>query len=175
MPGTTPLQRSFIFAVATIFLFKLNNTGFGYKMKLWFGSRDPLKMSGFGKALFSCFSSSVLYFYVFTVHSCKVNNGEHIHYKTKPFPLTHGKQLLTTNTKSSHPPTDSQQLLPSSLWLATTATMHLCNSRTNSTFNQTRFGQAVIESPSAAPARRPSPFWQLPFWSQLLKLLIEPI
>jgi hypothetical protein len=45
---------------------------------------------------------------------------------TKPFPSTHGKQLLTTNnTKSFHPLADSQQLLPSSPWSATTATMYV--------------------------------------------------
>jgi hypothetical protein len=48
------------------------------------------------------------------------------HFNTKPFPSTRGKQLLTTNnTKSSHPPADSQQLLPSSPWSATTATTYV--------------------------------------------------
>jgi hypothetical protein len=45
---------------------------------------------------------------------------------TKPFPSTHGKQLLTTNNiKSFHPPVDSQQLLPCSPWSATTATTYI--------------------------------------------------
>jgi hypothetical protein len=35
---------------------------------------------------------------------------------------------------------------------------HICNSRTNSTFNQTRSAQAVTESLSVAPTRRPPPF-----------------
>jgi len=35
---------------------------------------------------------------------------------------------------------------------------YICNSRTNSIFNQTRSVQAVTESPSAAPARRPPSF-----------------
>ena len=112
----------------------------------------------------SQFSSSVLYFYV----SLSTVN-------TKPFPSAHSKQLLTTNnTKGSHPSADSQQLLPSSPWSATTATTY------------------VIAEPTP-PSTKPdlSKPWQnllqqllhvdlLLFascssWSQPPKLLIEPI
>jgi len=66
------------------------------------------------------------------------------HFNSKPFPSTHGQQLLAaSNTKSSHPPADSQQLLPSSPG-STTATIMYDNSRTNSTFNQTQSGGHYI-------------------------------
>jgi len=93
-------------------------------------------------------------------------------------------QALPFNSRQATPHHQQHKKLPSSGRQPTTPPLftvvsnnshYVCNSRTNSTFNQTRSVQAVTESPSTTPARRPPPFHWLLLLVTAPKLLIEPI
>jgi hypothetical protein len=65
-------------------------------------------------------------------------------------------------------PSSSRQPKTPPLFIVVSNNNHyICNSRTNSTFNQTRSVQAVTESPSAAPARRPPPPFRVRLFTRL--------
>jgi hypothetical protein len=95
-----------------------------------------------------------------TLHSslCKVNSGEHIHCQHQVLPFN-SRQATPHHQQHKKLPSSSRQPTTPPLFTVVSNNSHyVCNSRTNSTFNQTRSVQAATESPSVAPARRPPPF-----------------
>ena len=133
-------------------------------MKLRFNSWNPLKIRFNLRFWQSNFFMLLIQRSVFLritrhsiVHFCKVNTGEHIHYRSKPF--QNSRQATPHHQQHKRLLSSSRQLTTPPLFIVVSNNSHyVCNSRTNSTFNKTWSGQAVTESPSAAPARRPPPF-----------------
>jgi len=136
-------------------------------MKLQFGSWDPLKMR------FNLRFWRNNFFMLLIQHSVLLRFT--LHCQHQAFPSTHGKQLLTTNnTKGSHPPANSQQLLPSSPWSATTATTYVIAEPTppSTKPDLSKPWQNLLQQLLHADLLL---FASCSSWSQPPKLLIEPI